>query len=263
MRAVDGARNLVLEIAGPATASTSRAPAGPEMGIRRVTFADGTVWTQGALIALSRAGTGRDDVLRGGSSDDSLSGGAGDDWLIGLSGADTLDGGAGHDRLEGGTGDDTYLFAADGGHDRILDAGGTDAVVLAPASRALRPRGDAEPRRGQPRPGGDGDRRAAHDRGRARRRPDRGRRFTDGTVWTVADLLGRTAAFDDDALTGDDGADVMAGSLGNDSRLGAAATTSTVSPPATAATSSTTAPAPAATGSRSAATPPTRSASTA
>ncbi len=45
-------------------------------------------------------------------------------------------------------------------------------------------------------------------------------RFTDGTVWTVADLLGRTAAFDDDALTGDDGADVMAGSLGNDSLSG-------------------------------------------
>ncbi len=135
VRAVDGARNLVLEIAGTGDRIDLARAAGPEMGIRRVTFADGTVWTQGALIALSRAGTGRDDVLRGGSSDDSLSGGAGDDWLIGLSGADTLDGGAGHDRLEGGTGDDTYLFAADGGHDRILDAGGTDAVVLAPASR--------------------------------------------------------------------------------------------------------------------------------
>lgn len=105
------------------------------MGIRRVTFADGTVWTQGALIALSRAGTGRDDVLRGSASDDSLSGGAGDDWLIGLSGADTLDGGAGHDRLEGGTGDDTYLFAADGGHDRSSTRAAPTRWCSPPASR--------------------------------------------------------------------------------------------------------------------------------
>ncbi len=220
VRAVDGARNLVLEIAGTGDRIDLGAPAGPEMGIRRVTFADGTVWTQTALIALSRAGTGRDDVLRGSASDDSLSGGAGDDWLVGLSGADTLDGGAGHDRLEGGTGDDTYLFAADGGHDRILDAGGTDAVVLAPG---LAPSDLAVT---QSRDGADLALvvKATGARLTIENALGGGRieavRFADGTVWTVADLLGRTATFDDDALTGDDGADVMAGSLGNDSLSG-------------------------------------------
>ncbi|KMO11849.1 tandem-95 repeat protein, partial [Methylobacterium platani] len=220
VRAVDGATNLVLEIAGTGDRIDLGGPAGPEMGIRRVTFADGTVWTQGALVALSRAGTERDDVLRGGPPDDVLSGGAGDDRLIGLAGADTLDGGPGHDRLEGGSGDDTYLFSADGGHDRILDAGGTDAVVLAPG---LAPADIAVT---QSRDGADLALvvTATGARLTIENALSGGRieavRFADGTVWTVADLLARTPTFGDDALTGDDGADVMIGGLGNDSLSG-------------------------------------------
>ncbi|WP_091753513.1 calcium-binding protein [Methylobacterium sp. ap11] len=222
VRVVDGAQTLVLELAGTGDRIDLGAPAGADMAVRRVTFADGTVWTAQTLAALARAGTDRDDLLRGGAGDDALSGGAGDDLLVGLSGADTLDGGAGHDRLEGGAGDDTYLFSADGGHDRVLDTGGIDAVVLAaglaPADIAVV----------QSRDGADLAlvAKATGARLTIENALGSGRieavRFADGTVWTTADLIARAPTFGDDALTGDAGADTMTGGLGNDSLSGGA-----------------------------------------
>jgi Ca2+-binding RTX toxin-like protein len=45
--------------------------------------------------------------------------------LQGLDGADTIDGGLGNDRLEGGKGADTYLFAAGGGKDTVVEKDAT------------------------------------------------------------------------------------------------------------------------------------------
>lgn len=67
---------------------------------------------------VTRIGTARPDVLRGGAGHDTLRGLGGNDRLFGGSGNDRLFGNAGHDRLEGGRGRD------------ILDAGpGNDTVA--------------------------------------------------------------------------------------------------------------------------------------
>lgn len=61
------------------------------------------------------------DTLLGGAGSDSLNGGDGDDRLFAGAGADTLAGGAGSDQLQGGIGADLFVFARDGGRDRVTD----------------------------------------------------------------------------------------------------------------------------------------------
>jgi Ca2+-binding RTX toxin-like protein len=76
------------------------------------------------------SGFGGTDALYGGNGDDKLSGGAGIDYLYGDSGNDTIDGGLdgdyifggkGNDVLTGGGGADKFVFAPQGGSDRITD----------------------------------------------------------------------------------------------------------------------------------------------
>jgi Ca2+-binding RTX toxin-like protein len=76
------------------------------------------------------SGYGGTDALYGGNGDDKLSGGAGIDYLYGDNGNDTLDGGLdgdflfggkGNDVLTGGAGADKFVFAPQGGSDRITD----------------------------------------------------------------------------------------------------------------------------------------------
>ncbi len=64
-------------------------------------------------------GTGKADVMYGGSGNDSmfgrgssdkLKGGAGDDWVNGGNGKDTIIGGQGADRMSGGRGNDVFFF---------------------------------------------------------------------------------------------------------------------------------------------------------
>lgn len=73
-------------------------------------------------------GAGR-DTLSGDNGSDTLEGGAGNDLLKGNAGADRLDGGAGDDDLHGGIGADVFVFS--GGHDRVLDFGEVDGLLLA------------------------------------------------------------------------------------------------------------------------------------
>jgi Ca2+-binding RTX toxin-like protein len=85
------------------------------------------------------SGFGGTDALYGGNGDDKLYGGAGIDYLYGDSGNDTLDGGTegdflfggkGNDILTGGTGADKFVFAPQGGSDRILDFNATEGDQL-------------------------------------------------------------------------------------------------------------------------------------
>ena len=95
------------------------------------------------------SGDGSEDVVRGGAGDDTLFGGGGqdelfgdvgndslrgdngDDQLNGGAGDDILDGGTNNDTLTGGDGADTFVFAANGGNDRITDfAAGVDKLEL-------------------------------------------------------------------------------------------------------------------------------------
>jgi Ca2+-binding RTX toxin-like protein len=72
---------------------------------------------------INFVGSGGDDVFTGYAQDDTLAGGGGNDTLSGAGGTDTL---------EGGAGDDTYVvqFAAGQGDDHIIDADGTNSIVV-------------------------------------------------------------------------------------------------------------------------------------
>jgi Ca2+-binding RTX toxin-like protein len=75
-------------------------------------------------------GSSHDDIMNGGAGNDSISGLTGDDTIVGGAGDDVLAGGAGDDLLVGGTGADTYVWSLGGGHDTILDNGGTGYDTL-------------------------------------------------------------------------------------------------------------------------------------
>ncbi|KAA3498698.1 tandem-95 repeat protein [Rhizobium rhizogenes] len=223
VRVVSGPANLVLEIIGTGDRIDLGAPpARPGTGVSRVTFADGTIWNEATLIAIARAPTNGDDIIRGDELDNVLAGEGGDDLLIGNGGADTLDGGLGNDRLEGGTGEDTYLFGANGGHDRISDTSGNDTLVLAASI------GPSDIAVAQSRDGVDLTLivKATGVRITVENALTAGKietiRFADGTIWTTDELIARASSFADDVLTGDTGANVMIGGLGNDHLSGRA-----------------------------------------
>jgi Ca2+-binding RTX toxin-like protein len=71
------------------------------------------------------------DLLYGEAGDDILAGGAGGDQLFGGDGNDQLAGEAGSDLLTGGAGADAYLFDANSGSDRIIDAQGVNRMEFA------------------------------------------------------------------------------------------------------------------------------------
>ncbi len=71
--------------------------------------------------ALCAFGDGQPNALVGGDQDDRLYAGAGDD---------TLRGNAGNDYLEGGAGSDSYVCAAGGGFDTILDTDGSGRIEV-------------------------------------------------------------------------------------------------------------------------------------
>ena len=75
---------------------------------------------------------GKEDIDGAGNSGfNILKGNAGDNHLNGKAGSDILDGGRGDDVLTGGADGDTFVFAKNGGHDRITDfASLADSVDL-------------------------------------------------------------------------------------------------------------------------------------
>ncbi|UWQ06604.1 calcium-binding protein [Aliiroseovarius crassostreae] len=85
-------------------------------------------------------GSHGDDILIGGDGQDQLYGGIWSDRLWGGNHNDTLDGGAGNDRLAGGSGNDVhtggagadlFIFASNGGIDRVTDyAQGEDQIRI-------------------------------------------------------------------------------------------------------------------------------------
>jgi trimeric autotransporter adhesin len=113
-----------------------------DAGIERVTFADGTVWTEAQMSAryvLDQQTAGADTVF-GSSFGDTIEGLAGDDTLYGFGGTDTIAGGLGNDRLEGGVASDTYRYNAGDGNDYLLDqerdSWATDVLVFGPGITA-------------------------------------------------------------------------------------------------------------------------------
>ena len=72
-------------------------------------------------LGVTKRGGPQDNTLAGAERNDLLDGGAGADLLLGKGGDDILMDGRGEDRLRGGSGADTFVLAADGAADRILD----------------------------------------------------------------------------------------------------------------------------------------------
>jgi len=111
-------------------------------GIEKISFADGTVWTEVNLRAqLTTQGTEDDDEIVGWTGNDRIFGGAGNDVIDGGQGSNEIHGGEGNDTisvhynadrnvLAGGTGDDvltgshksdTYLFNLGDGNDTLVE----------------------------------------------------------------------------------------------------------------------------------------------
>lgn len=113
--------------------------------LSRLRFADGSVLEavqMRDLAMLEKRGSGLADTLAGGLANDYLLGLDGNDILNGGAGDDFLEGGRGNDTLDGGIGNDTYVFAPGWGQDVILnldmhaDGLDTDRIVFAGGIRA-------------------------------------------------------------------------------------------------------------------------------
>jgi len=120
--------------------------------LRRVEFADGTVWDAAYLqaqIPPEIIGTAGDDtqnawfdqntLMQGNAGNDTLNGSDGNDTLLGGAGNDTLNGGAGNDYLDGGDGNDimiggaaadTFVFRIGSGLDVIEGSDYQDGIVF-------------------------------------------------------------------------------------------------------------------------------------
>lgn len=121
--------------------------------IEKVFFADGTVWNENDIRAMTHVSYGTDgkdtltafddygftfygladaDCLIGRDGDDKLYGGDGDDTIGASGGNNILSGGAGNDTFTSSgykkVGNDTYLFDRGDGHDTIHEYGGFDKI---------------------------------------------------------------------------------------------------------------------------------------
>ncbi len=184
---------------------------------------------------LAGTGNGSTNMLTGNDGANTLDGGDGDDVLLGNGGVDNLIGGTGNDQLRGGTGNDTlqggagndlYLFSLGGGADSVTETSGTDIVRFDGSVSAI----DINVTRS-----GD-DLRLSHTNGVDRvtlvgwftssDKPAEQVEFSDGTVWTAADLTLFASAIrgtsGNDSLTGTSGADTLYGLAGNDTLSGGA-----------------------------------------
>ena len=187
--------------------------------VEQVRFADGTIWTHADLVTRSAIPTSGDDVFYGSYDGDTLEGGGGNDALRAHTGNDVLIGGTGDDYLVGGGGNDIYRFALGDGQDIILDgSGGADtiefALGIAPGDVVV-----SQLSSGTDlvlTVGGNSitiQRTMTDSSDRVEQV-----RFADGTIWTHAELVTRSAipTSGDDVFYGSYDAETLEGGAGND-----------------------------------------------
>jgi Ca2+-binding RTX toxin-like protein len=210
--------------------------------VSEVRFASGEVWSGGDLGGNARVGTDGDDDIRGDLNQDVpdyFKGLGGNDSLYGFGGDDTLVGGAGNDWLCGHDGDDVYEIGANEGTDLVWEQGdGAQNIVR--FVDGIRPV-DVQVFRS----GGDLEGRVTAEDSLVIRNATTGAEtwlreffqldgtgsvqrfeFSDGTVWTYADIVARVGpaptaetvvgTAGDDQFVVDDGLDVVRDSNSSD-----------------------------------------------
>jgi Ca2+-binding RTX toxin-like protein len=131
-------------------------------------------------------------IATGNALDNRLAGNAGANQMFGLGGDDTLDGGAGNDTMHGGAGNDLYVVDSIGDYVDEFDAGaGGHDIVVASVSYTL------------------------HFYLEALRLV--GTADIDGACWTSGAIIGNDGA---NLLTGSNGDDTLSGGAGNDTLIG-------------------------------------------
>ncbi|MCB0065837.1 MAG: hypothetical protein KDD77_01730 [Caldilineaceae bacterium] len=129
--------DLVLSIAGTSDRVTVRSffenDGNSPYALEQIRFANGTVWSKAAVLAMCLQGTAGADTIVGTASNDAIYAGAGNDSVSGGAGNDTIDGEAGADNLSGGDGNDVIFGGADNdyvygnnGNDRLDGGTGND-----------------------------------------------------------------------------------------------------------------------------------------
>lgn len=138
------------------------------------------------------AGGGGDDRMLGGDGNDAMLGQEGDDQLVGQAGDDVLVGGRGSDLLDGGEGADRYIFDLGDGHDILVDVGSLNEVTRLELGAGIMP---ANVR------GGHGDKSrwlqlsdadGIEIAGLSLTNGNVEVKFSDGTVWTHAQVIAGT-----------------------------------------------------------------------
>ncbi len=194
------------------------------------------------------SGLSGDDVLDGGNGDDRIEGGwggdtmragAGNDVLIAGPGNDTLVGGPGNDTLSGDGNEDTYVFNVGDGQDVLSEYsrtgswGGNDrlelGIAIASGNVTI-----AQADSGRDlilSINGTTDRITINDTMVSGDHRLEQVFFSDGTMWTHADLVSRSmlnnaghdtfyGSYNDEAMTGGAGNDVLIAREGNDTLIG-------------------------------------------
>lgn len=121
--------------------------AGSGAGVEKLVFNNGTIWGLADLLAayyapMSNSGNNiikgliSNDIIYGNDGNDTIDGGAGDDALYGDNGFDNLNGAFGADTLRGGAGDDTLdgfvgsdTLSGEDGNDTLLGGTGDDILI--------------------------------------------------------------------------------------------------------------------------------------
>jgi len=200
--------------------------------IEQVRFGDGTVWSHADLLTQAMLNSAGNNSFSGGPESETISGGAGNDTLLGNEGNDVLDGGSGNDLLQGGWGHDTYIFGRGYGQDIVRDPiavgnrGGTQIVLLAPDIATsditvvqsgydliLKINGTTDQLTLDDTMDNDGQYERVSEV-----------HFSDGTIWTHAELFARAMLNNGGADTfyGGPDNDTMRGGAGNDTLYGLA-----------------------------------------
>lgn len=211
-------------------------------GLEAISFSDGVVWDLDDILSRTRVeGDSSGNTLHGTGYGDNLFGLAGNDTLNGYDGDDTLEGGLGADTLKGGNGNDSYVWSKGDGNDTIDDSSTSqtdvDRLILTDVAS-----NDVLLKRAN---GSNhmtvtivstGEIITVTNRFGS---PDEGKgleliQFSDGVIWSLSDILGKTQVLGtaagetlngkdtDDNLYGLGGNDTLNGNYGNDTFTGGA-----------------------------------------